>query len=113
MSLYKLPFTTESLHGLVAVVSLTAKPFRRDSSVGVLPACRAALLNYCHSRHVASDSTRPRLKSGSGFVIRERSFGPVGAHARATLVSMLHAPYAHAPHQTPVFARATAVRNNN
>lgn len=89
--LYKLPFTTRSLHGLVAVVWLTDKPFRRDSSVGVLPACRAALLNHCHSRHVVSDSTRPRLNNCSGFVIRKRSFGPVGAHARVTVMFKLHA----------------------
>ena len=57
--LHKLSFTTGSLQGLVALVSLTDKPFRCDSSVAVLLACRAALVNHCHSRHVLSASPRP------------------------------------------------------
>lgn len=44
---------------VVAVVSLTDKPLRRDSSVEVLLACRAAPVNHCHSRHVLSASPRP------------------------------------------------------
>lgn len=57
--LHKLSFSTGSLQGLVALVSLTDKLFRCDSSVVVLLACRAALVNHCHSRHVLSASPRP------------------------------------------------------
>lgn len=45
-----------SLQEMVAELSLTDTPFRGDSSVEVLLACRAALVNHCHSRHVLSAS---------------------------------------------------------
>lgn len=89
-----------SLQEMVAELSLTDTPFRGDSSVEVLLACRAALVNHCHSRHVLSASQPVWVTALAVYQIRKRSFRPVSA--RHTSHVQVRRTRAH--NRTPVVA---------
>lgn len=89
-----------SLQEMVAELSLTDTPFRGDSSVEVLLACRAALVNHCHSRHVLSASQPVWVTALAVCQIRKRSFRPVSA--RHTSHVQVRRTRAH--NRTPVVA---------